>query len=272
MSGSGALRGKVAVVTGAARGQGRSHAVRLAREGADIIALDACAPVGPTSYAPATSADLAETVAAVEALDRRVVAAEVDVRGLEPMVAAVAAGIDELGAPDVVVANAGICGWGRVWELTAEQWSSVVDTNLTGVWHTLKATVPAMIEAERGGSIVVISSVAGLKPLPAQAHYSASKHALVGLVGSAAIELAPHSIRVNAVHPWAVRTPMGADAGFRPYVEENPEYGDLFKQLLPTPRAADPEDISDAVAWLASDASRTVTGISLPVDLGATRV
>jgi SDR family mycofactocin-dependent oxidoreductase len=256
------VRGKVALITGAARGQGRSHAVRLAEEGADIIAIDACAAVGPTTYPPATRDDLATTVAMVQRLGRRIVAEVVDVRDLAGLTSCVARALSELGRLDIVVANAGICSWGRVWELTSEQWSSVIDINLTGVWHTLKATVPAMIEAGRGGSIVVISSVAGLKSLPAQAHYSAAKHGLVGLTGTAAIELAAHGIRVNSVHPWAVRTAMAADDGFRPFAA----------QIIDDPRAAEPRDISDAVLWLASDESRTVTGIALPIDLGATRV
>ncbi|HEV7466607.1 MAG TPA: SDR family NAD(P)-dependent oxidoreductase, partial [Candidatus Dormibacteraeota bacterium] len=168
----GRVEGRVALVTGAARGQGRAEAVLLAAEGADIIAVDVCAEVLPLGYPPATPADLEETARLVEERGRRVVARRADVRDHAALTAAVDAGVAALGRLDVVVANAGICGWGRVWELTQEQWRGVIDTNLTGVWHTLKATVPILIAQGMGGSVIVTSSVAGLKSLPFQAHYS----------------------------------------------------------------------------------------------------
>lgn len=270
MTAARSLEGRVALVTGAARGQGRSHAVHLAREGADVIALDACGPVGPATYEPATPADLDETTRLVAAEGGRVLARRVDVRDLDALEAVVGETTAELGRLDVVVANAGLCSWGRFWELRPEQWHSVLDTNVTGVWHTLRCVAPIMIDAGRGGSIVVVSSVAGLRPLPGQAHYSASKHAVVGLAGTAAIELAPYDIRVNTVHPWGVATPMGEDRGVATLLREHPDLAPAFRQLLTRPRMADPQDISDAVVWLASDRSRTVTGIALPVDLGAT--
>lgn len=184
------LAGRVALVTGAARGQGRNHAVRLAREGADVVALDACADVGPTGYPPATPEDLAETARLVEKEGGRIVTRQVDVRDLDALEAAVGTGVAELGGLDIVIANAAICSWGRFWEIPPDEWHAVVDTNLTGTWHTLRVAAPIMIEADRGGSIVVVSSVAGLRALPGQAHYSATKHAVVGLAGTAAVELA----------------------------------------------------------------------------------
>jgi SDR family mycofactocin-dependent oxidoreductase len=266
----GLLDGRIAFVTGAARGQGRAHAVRLAAEGAAIVAVDAAGPVGDNGYPAATAEDLAETVRQVEALDRRIVARRADVRESAALDAVLDEAAAELGPRlDVVVANAGISNWNRFWEMSDEQWQTVLDVNLTGVWRTLKAAAPRMIAAGNGGSIVAISSVAGLKSLPAQAHYSAAKHGVVGLVGTAAIELAEYGIRVNSVHPWAVRTDMGRDRSLDPVLEARPDYRRSFVHLLPD-RAADPGDIADAVLWLASDLSRTVTGANIPVDLGAT--
>jgi SDR family mycofactocin-dependent oxidoreductase len=269
---TGRVHGKVALVTGAARGQGRAHAVRLAAEGADLVLLDVCGPVTELGYPAATEDDLAETAALVAGAGARVVAGRADVRCLEEIAAVVADGLRTFHRLDVVVANAGISAWGRLWEITAEQWRAVVDTNLTGVWHTLKATVPAMIDAGGGGSIITISSVAGLKSLPAQAHYSAAKHGVVGLTRTAAHELAPHGIRANSVHPWAVETAMAHDEALTAVLRAHPAYLASFGQVLGEPKVAAPRDIADAVLWLASDESRTVTGIALPVDLGATTV
>jgi hypothetical protein len=225
------------MITGAARGQGRAHALRLA-----------------------------------EQAGARTLARHADIRVLAEVDEAVAAGMAEFGRLDVVVANAGICAWGRLWEITPEQWEAVLDVNLTGTWHTLRAAIPAMIDAGHGGSIIVVSSVAGLKPLPGQAHYSASKHGVVGLAGSAAIELGPFGIRVNSIHPWGVDTVMAADAEMNDLVGAERHYRGSFGQVLREPALAAPRDIADAVLWLASDESRTVTGIALPVDLGATTV
>ena len=268
------LAGRVALVTGAARGQGRAHALALAGEGADVIICDTSTPPTRTDYAPATAEELAETVRRVEALDRRVVSADVDVRDMAGMQALVDRGVAELGGRlDVVVANAGVVSWGRFWEMDLDRWNDMIDINLTGVFHTVRAAVPAMIAADNGGSIVLTSSVAGLKSLPGQAHYSAAKRGVVGLGNSAALELAPYRIRVNTVHPWGVATAMGelgAD-GARVF-GDNPSYAASMGQAWFTPPVSQPEDIAAAVLFLASDDSRTMTGVQLPVDHGATKV
>ena len=266
------LAGRVAFITGAARGQGRSHAVRLAAEGADIVALDLCGEAVPVGYPVATPADLAETVHLVEQTGRRVVACRGDVRNQADLDAAVAAGIEHLGGIDIVVANAGIVTWDRFWEMSDEKWQAMLDINLSGVWRTFKAAAPVLIKQGRGGSMIAISSVAGLKSLPAQAHYSAAKHGIVGLTKAAAIELGPFRIRVNSIHPWGVDTAMAHDPTVRALLEEHPTYLASYGSILSEPPIADPSDISNAVAWLASDASRAVTGIQLPVDMGATTV
>ena len=266
----GMLDRRVAFVTGAARGLGRSHAVHLAAEGADIIVVDIGDP--STGADGSTPAALADTARQVEATGRRVVARIADVRDQDALDAAVADGIAELGRLDVVVANAGISSWGRFWELSEEQWLDMIDINLSGVWRTLRAAVPALIDQGHGGSIITISSVAGLKALPAQAHYTAAKHGVVGLTKAAAIELGPYGIRVNSVHPWGVATEMATGTHHETIIGANPTYAQSFGSILPEPRLAEPADISAAVVWLASDASRCVTGIQLPVDMGATTV
>jgi SDR family mycofactocin-dependent oxidoreductase len=268
------LQGKVAFITGAARGQGRAHAVRMAQEGADLVLVDVCAPATTTDYPPATPEDLAETVRAVEALDRRVVSAQADVRDLPALEELVERGVAELGRLDVVVANAGVSNWGRFWEMDLDRWRDMIDINLTGAFHTLRAAVPAMIEAGNGGSIVITSSVAGIKSLPGQAHYAAAKHGVVGFAKSAAIELAPYRIRVNTVHPWGVATPMaleGAEAHERIFAD-NPSYAAAMGQYWFDPPISEPEDIANAVLFLASDEARTVTGTQLTVDHGATKI
>jgi SDR family mycofactocin-dependent oxidoreductase len=271
------VEGKVAFVTGAARGQGRSHALRLAQEGADIIAVDICADIDTVPYPGSTSADLAETVAAVEALDRRIVAREADVRSFSALKAAFDEGSAELGDVDIVVANAGILSIAQGWEVTDEQWDTVVDINLKGVWHAAKAAIPGMIERGRGGSIVMTSSIAGLGPLAGMTHYAASKHGVTGLCRNLAHELAVHSIRVNSVHPTTVNTPMINNQPifkvFRPDLENPTEEEALegFSTLtqMPIPYV-EPVDISNAVLWLASDEARYVTGAQIPVDAGWT--
>ena len=271
----GLLEGRVAFVTGAARGQGRSHAVRLAREGASIIAIDVAADVSPDNgYPPADQAELDETVALVKAEGREIVARAVDVRDSDGISAILAEGVAAFGGRlDVVVANAGIVNWGRFWELSDDQWQTLIDVNLTGVWRTMKAAVPHMIEAGNGGSIITISSVSGIKSLPGQAHYSAAKHGVVGLTKTAAIELGEYGIRVNSIHPWGVATAMALeDANMATILTSHPNYGMSFASALPAVVLAEPDDISDGVVYLASDLSRAVTGTQLTIDMGATKV
>lgn len=260
------LTGKVAFITGAARGQGRAEAVRLAAEGADIIAIDVCADAATTSYSGGTEGDLAETARLVEALDRRIVTSKADVRDLPGLEAAVEAGMAELGRLDIVVANAGICSASMSWEITPEQWQETIDTNLTGVFYTAKATVPRLIDQGNGGSLIFTSSVAGLRGHPFLGHYVASKHGVVGLTKTMAVELGQYNIRVNSVHPHGVATGMQPNMG--PLMEKYATtLAPIFMQTLPDP-ISQPEDIAAAVAWLASDDARHVTGIQLPVDLG----
>lgn len=258
---------KVAFITGAARGQGRAEAIRLASEGADIIAVDICSEFDSTHYDGSTPADLAETVAAVEALDRRIIATETDTRDFTALDKALRDGVAELGRLDVVVANAGICSAAMSWEITPEQWKETLDVNLTGTFFTVKAAVPILLEQGTGGSIVMTSSVAGLRGLPFLAHYAASKHGIVGLCRSMANELGQHGIRVNTIHPHGVETGMQPNDMMALIGEHGATLGPIFMGSLPDP-VSQPEDIAAAVAWLASDEARHVTGIALPVDLG----
>jgi SDR family mycofactocin-dependent oxidoreductase len=273
----GRLEGKVAFITGAARGQGRSHAIRLAQEGADIIAVDICEDVPGIPYAGATEADLAETVKQVEALDRRIVAAKADVRDYAGLKSVLDDGITQLGRLDIVSANAGI-GTAPVpaWEIDESVWQTMLDINLTGVWHTSKAAIPHLIEGGHGGSIILTSSAAGLQAYQNIAHYVSAKHGVVGLMRTLALELAPHFIRVNSIHPTQVDTPMIQNEPtwrlFRPDLEHPTaaDFAPASQELnaLPIPWV-DPVDISNAVLFLASDESRYVTGVALPVDAGA---
>lgn len=276
---AGRVEGKVAFVTGAARGQGRSHAVRLAQEGADIIALDICGPIRDNALIePATPEDMAETVEAVEGLNRRIVTVQADVRDFDAVKSAVDEGVAQLGRLDIVVANAGIGTGGTPLHQTDEfDWQEMQDINLSGVWKTVKAAVPHLIEGGNGGSIILTSSVGGLKAYPNTGPYIAAKHGVVGLMRSLAVELGEHFIRVNTVHPTNVNTPMfmneGAMKMFRPDLE-NPGPDDLkaaaqFMHVLPI-GWVEPEDISNAVLFLASDESRYVTGLTLTVDAGST--
>jgi (+)-trans-carveol dehydrogenase len=205
---TGRVEGKVAFITGAARGQGRSHAVRLAQEGADIIAVDLCDQVDSVPYQMATPEDLADTVKQVEALDRRIVATKADVRDYGALKKALDDGVAQLGRLDIVSANAGIASFGRAEELPEQTWQDMIDTNLTGVWHAAKAAIPHLIAGGRGGSIVLTSSAAGLKAYANVAHYVSAKHGVVGLMRTLALELAPHMIRVNSLHPTQVDTDM----------------------------------------------------------------
>ena len=204
----GRVEGKVAFITGAARGQGRSHAVRLAQEGADIIAVDIDEQVETSMCPTAEAADLAETVKLVEDLDRRIIARKADVRDLAALESVVAEGVAELGRLDIVCANAGIASTGLTWELDEHAWQEMIDINLTGVWKTVKATVPTMIERGNGGSVILTSSIAGLQAFANLGHYVAAKHGVTGLMRTLSVELAQLGIRCNSVHPTTVDTPM----------------------------------------------------------------
>jgi SDR family mycofactocin-dependent oxidoreductase len=265
------VEGKVALITGAARGQGRSHAVRLAEEGADIIAVDLCGQIDSVPYGMATPDDLAETAKLVEEQDRRIVAAQADVRDAGQLQAAVEEGLSQFGHIDIVSANAGIASFGPAHELDETAWRDMLDVNLTGVWRTCKAVIPSMIEAGRGGSMILTSSTAGLKGFAGGAgHYIAAKHGVVGLMRTLANELAPHMIRVNTVHPTGVSTDMVQNDFFTAWAEQHPEIGAAMQNLLPV-EMVEPRDISNAVLWLASDEARYVTGVTLPVDAGITQ-
>ena len=264
----GRLEGKVALVTGAARGQGRAHALRLADEGADIIAADVCAPIDTIKYPSATRADLDETVRLVTGRGHQIVAAEADVRDLARLEQVVTDGVARLGTLDIVVANAGVMSAGRLWELTPEQWEQVIGVNLTGVWHTIKATVPIMIEQGTGGSIILTSSVAGLVGQPFVGHYVSSKHGVVGLCRTLANELGEYNIRVNSIHPVGVNTDMLHDPDLFPMIQQRQDtLGPLFMNTLPFD-FLEPEDVAGLVAFLASDESRYMTGAQVPIDLG----
>ncbi len=267
---AGRVEGKVALVTGAARGQGRSHALRLAEEGADIIAVDICEPIPGLQYSSATEEDLAETVRQVEALDRRIVARKADVRDRDAFKAVIDEGVAELGKLDIVVGNAGICiiaGWEDV---TPEIWNETISTNLTGVFNTVQLTAPHLI-ASGGGSIILTSSAAGLKGLPFLTPYVASKWGVNGLGKAFAAELAQHSIRVNTLHPTGVETAMGEmGEAFPPLLEKNPALGGMMANMLPI-QVTQPRDQSNAVLFLASDEARYVTALSMTVDAGNTQ-
>jgi SDR family mycofactocin-dependent oxidoreductase len=262
------VAGKVALVTGAARGQGRSHAIRLAAEGADILALDICAPVDHVGYDTATPEDLVTTARLVEEAGGRVVTGAVDVRDAAGMADAVAEGAAALGGLDIAVANAGVCSIQRWDEVTPELWDTVIGINLTGVWNTCTAAIPHLLE--RGsGSMILISSTAGLKGQPFLTPYVASKHGLVGIMRSLANELAARHIRVNSLHPTGVDTPMlNGMTGLTERIEASPDVGSLFLNSLPVDLVR-AEDVSNAVLFLASDEARYVTGLTMTVDAGA---
>jgi SDR family mycofactocin-dependent oxidoreductase len=274
---TGRVEGKVALISGAARGQGRSHAVRLAQEGADIIAVDVCGPIDNLAYPHSTPADLAETADLVKGHNRRIVTAQLDVRDYDALKAAVDSGVEQLGRLDIIVANAGIGTFGnKLHKIRENIWQDMIDVNLSGVWHTVKAGVPHIIAGERGGSIVLTGSVGSHKAMAYTGHYIAAKHGVVGLMRAFAVELGQHRIRVNSVHPSQVNTPMTMNDVtfrlFRPDLENpGPEDFAPFSQMthtLPVPWV-EAIDISNAVLFLASDESRYVTGVSLPVDAGA---
>jgi SDR family mycofactocin-dependent oxidoreductase len=263
--------GKVALVTGAARGQGRAHAVRLASEGADVILIDIAGPL-PSSvpYESPTPDDLAETAHLVTKEGRRAITAAVDIRNLDVLRGAVDNGVAELGRLDVLVANAGICCPATWDEITAQAFQDTIDTNVTGTWNTVMAGAQHIIDGGRGGSIILIGSAAGVKMQAFMVHYTASKHAITGMARAFAAELGRHRIRVNSLHPGAVATPMGTGQmrdALQSAAATYPHLRGMHKPLLPE-GIAQPEDIADAVAWLASDESRFVTASGISVDLG----
>ena len=251
--------------------------MRLAQEGADIIAIDICKPIENVVYPPSTPEDLAETADLVRGLNRRIVTAEVDVRDYDALKAAVDSGAEQFGRLDIIVANAGIGNLGnKLHKIRENIWQDMIDINLSGVWKTVKAGVPHVIAGGRGGSIILTSSVGGMKALAYTGHYIAAKHGVVGLMRSFAVELGQYMIRVNSVHPTQVNTPMAMNEPtyrlFRPDLE-NPGPDDLAPvcrsfHFLPIPWV-EPVDISNAVLFLASDESRYVTGVALPVDAGS---
>jgi (+)-trans-carveol dehydrogenase len=283
---AGRVDGKIAFITGAARGQGRSHAVRLAEEGADIIAVDICRGFDDSTAPAATPEDLAETADMVKNLDRRIVTAQVDVRDFDALKAALDSGVEQLahernekgnGRLDIVVANAGIGTTGvKLHKMREDIFDETIDVNLGGVWKTVKAAVPHLLAGGRGGSIIITSSVGGTKAYPQVGHYIAAKHGVVGLMRTFAVELGQHNIRVNTVHPTHVSTPLLMNEPtyrlFRPDLE-NPGPDDLAPicqsfHFLPIPWV-EPVDISNAVLFLASDEARYITGVTLPVDAGS---
>ena len=274
----GLLEGKVAFITGVGRGQGRSHAVRLAEEGADIIGIDALTNYATISYDMATPEDLEETVRLVEKTGRRMIASVADVRDRTAVAGAVTAGVAEFGRLDIVCANAGISQpGGPLWELSSAEYQDVIDVNLTGVFNTLAAVVPPMLAAGNGGSIIVTSSGAGLRTFQNISAYNASKFGVIGMARTLANELATKNIRVNVICPGTVGTPMvtANEAQFplfRPDLE-NPTLEDCkpaFASMMPMGRPwVEAEDISNVVVFLASDHARYITGITMPVDQGS---
>lgn len=273
---AGRVEGKVALITGAARGQGRSHAERLAEEGADIIAIDVTKQIEGIPYPTGTAEEMAETVALVEKHGRRIVPIVSDVRDLADLTVKVDRAVGELGRLDIVAANAGIAGTpARLHEMSSEVWQQMIDITLTGVWHTIKVTVPHILAGGRGGSIVLTSSAAGLRAYQNIGHYVAAKHGVVGLMRTLASELGPDNIRVNSLHPTQVDTPMIMnEASFRAFLPdlEHPTRDDFAPisqsmHVLPIPWV-EPSDISNALLFLASDEARYITGVPLPVDAG----
>jgi len=268
----GQLDGKVAFITGAARGQGRSHAVRLAKEGADIIAVDLLEQIDSVKYPLSTAEDLTETIRQVEDLGRRIVASKADVRNFDALKTAVDEGVAQLGRVDIVLANAGIAPHSVHEEDPLAVFNETVAVNLLGVRNTVHAAVDTLISQGEGGAIVLTSSTQGLTGrggtgTGAGDGYVASKHGVVGLMRSYANWLAPHGIRVNSVHPTGVNTPMVANETFEEFLASAPELAAALTNLLPVP-IVEPDDITNAVLFLVSDQGRYITGVTLPVDAG----
>ena len=270
---NGRVVGKVALVTGAARGMGRAHAVRLAAEGADVIVLDVCAPLPSVPYPGASREDLDETVRLVEASGCRAYPIVADVRDHSLMLAAVAAAVEELGGLDIIVANAGICAVAPWDQVTPEIFKDTLDINLTGVWNTVMAGAPHLV-ARGGGSIILISSAAGLKVQPYMVHYTASKFGVTGMAKAFAAEMAKDSIRVNSIHPTGAPTGMGEGGGMQAAIgaaiEANPRPAGMFTNMLPVDMV-EPEDVANAVLFLASDEAKHVTALAMTVDAGVTQ-
>lgn len=270
----GLLEGKVALVTGAARGQGRAHAVTCAREGADVIVVDVARQLSTVLYPMATSDDLAETARQVEALGRKVISAEADVRDQAELDGCVVRGIDELGGIDILIANAGIWGFGPLWELSDEQWEEMIGVNLTGVWRSIKAVTPHMIE-RCSGSIVITASANSYEPGENYTHYTTAKYGLVGLTANTAVELAQYGIRCNAIGPGAVDTPMLQNqiaydmfAGHEGGTEAELIQGGRYYHKLRGVALLDPQDIADTALYLNSHLASKVTGVTIPVEAG----
>lgn len=275
---TGRLEGKTAFITGAARGIGRAQAVRFAQEGAAIIGVDICGPVESVHVPASTPDDLAETARLVEEFGGRIVTDIVDVRDLGALTASAERGAAQSGGLDIVCATAGITSRGFAVEMPESTWRTMLDVNLTGVWHTCTAAVPHLIE-RGGGAVVLVSSIAGLRGLVGVAHYTAAKHGVVGLMRSLAQDLAPHGIRVNTVHPTNVDTPLiqndVVSSAFRPDLSRPPtrqEFAEAAStmNMLAVPWV-DPVDVANASLFLASDEARYITSVSLPVDAGSTQ-
>jgi SDR family mycofactocin-dependent oxidoreductase len=268
------LEGKVAFITGAARGQGRAHAIRLAREGADILAVDICEDIGSMDYPNASREELDETAQLVEREGRKVVALKADIRDLVALQRAFDEGMSSLGRVDIVIANAGIV------RLTdggdpADVWSDIVATNLTGTWNSISVALPMLRGGERGGSIVIISSSAGLRATAGLGigalAYTSTKTGLVGLMKQLAASLASESIRVNSVHPTGVRSGMTVNEAMGRLVAQAMEGTDTSISAMQNAMPIDilePEDVADTVAFLVSDQAKWITGAALPVDAG----
>ncbi|EME23468.1 mycofactocin-coupled SDR family oxidoreductase [Rhodococcus triatomae] len=270
----GTLDGKVAFITGAARGQGRSHAVRLATDGADIIGVDICADIAANGYPMASREELDETVALVEAKGRRMIGTVADVRDFHQLQTALDAGVAELGRLDIVLANAGIAPMSFEEipvEKELEHWNAVVEVNMNGAFHTARAAIPHLVAGGDGGSIIFTSSTAGLRGFGGMQGgglgYAASKHGIVGLMRALANALAPYSIRVNTVHPTAVNTMMAVNPEMTEWVQNNPGNGPHLENPMPV-ALLEPEDISSAVAFLVSEEAKYITGVTMPVDAG----
>jgi SDR family mycofactocin-dependent oxidoreductase len=270
----GMLDGKVAMITGGSRGQGRAHAVTCAREGADVIIVDIAEQMGTVTYQMATQADLDETVSQVEAYDKRALAVKADVRSQPQLDEAVARGIAELGKIDILIANAGIWTRAPFWELSEDQWDEMIGVNLTGVWKSAKAVTPHMI-GRQSGSIVITSSTNGLEAGPNYAHYVAAKHGVIGLMKNIALELAQYGIRCNSINPGAIKTPMTDQQGAWDMYAGHPggtetdmvEAGYHFGALKGT-TFMPPQVIADTALYLNSDLAAAVTGVTIPVDAG----
>ncbi len=276
MQGSGRLQGKVAFITGGARGQGRSHALTLAREGADIVALDIADQIDSVAYPMATPEDLQETVRLVEELGSRCLPIVADVRDIHAMDRAVKETVSELGRLDIAIANAGILhisAGEETLDEAAQRWGDALGVMLTGVYNTVRVVQQPMIDQGDGGSIVITSSTAGLSGMHDGSGgigaYCASKHGVVGLMKGYAKRLGRYSIRVNTVHPMGVATPMVINEEFQRYHADHADVLEISPRLLPI-TLLDPQDVSNAILWLVSDEARAVTGIALPVDAGVT--